>query len=355
MCEGATTTVTIQDNSLWDCQTPTLPIGFTPIPNSETRNIEWLYGVDPVTGSPDFSISGGGLVNIATLGDAPQQSVRFTPTPYGSSSLSQTITIPATCVAGDYFTVHLKNWNKCNPLDADYISTSVTINVIAAPAAPIAPDKSVCFGSDRTLEVTSTPDGIIDWFSDAGLTTLVEPNSLTYLPPETAVGTYYKWVTDKSITGLGCRSEATMVELEINPIPSTPTISFTSSSGSLVICKDFPVAFITLSAGAVAGAPSYQWYQDGFEVVGAVNQNLTLYNGEETGSYTVSAVGPGVSACPSVPSSSLDAVIYAVDDLANPTDVTVCEGTTCYFNTSSTDPNIQRYQWQYWNLVSWMV
>ncbi len=252
VCEGVSTTVTIQDNSNWDCQSPSLPVGFTPVPNSETRNIEWLYGVDPVTGLPDFSISGGGLVNIATLGDAPQQSERFTPTPYGSSSLSQTITIPATCMAGDYFRVYLKNWNKCNPLNAEYVSTFITINIIAAPAAPIAPDKSVCFGSDRTLEVTSIPVGEIDWFSDAALTTMVAPNTITYLPPETDVGTYYKWVTDRSTSGLGCRSEATMVELVINPIPATPAISFSSSSGSLVICSEPPVEYVTLNASAVA-------------------------------------------------------------------------------------------------------
>jgi len=122
VCEGTQTIVTIRDNSTWNCQNPTLPGGLTPVPNNDTRNIEWLYGIDPL-GTVQNTITG--TVSIAGLGNAPQASGRITPSPYGPSSLSQAITIPATCKAGEYFRVYLKNWNRCNWTDPEYVSTYI--------------------------------------------------------------------------------------------------------------------------------------------------------------------------------------------------------------------------------------
>jgi hypothetical protein len=155
---------------------------------------------------------------------APQTSGRITPVPYGPSSLSQAITIPSSARAGQYFRVYLKNWNKCNWADPDFVSTYVDIVVIAAPPAPTAPSRTVCFGEDRTLSVTSTPVGTITWYRDAALTQQVGTD-LTFVPTETAVGTYTYYVTDRSTSGLRCQSAPTTVTLTINPIPRKPTIS----------------------------------------------------------------------------------------------------------------------------------
>ena len=134
--------VTLRDNSTWNCQNPVLPGGLTPVPNVDPRNIEWLYGRDP--GGAIFNTITG-TVNIATLGSAPQTSGRISPVPYGPSSLSQAITIPATARAGQYFRVYLKNWNKCNWVDPEYVSTYVDIEVVASPPPPTAPEQKNMF------------------------------------------------------------------------------------------------------------------------------------------------------------------------------------------------------------------
>ena len=61
--------------------------------------------------------------------------------PYGPTSLSQAITIPATARAGQYFRVYLKNWNKCNWVDPEFVSTYVDIEVVASPPPPTAPEQ----------------------------------------------------------------------------------------------------------------------------------------------------------------------------------------------------------------------
>ncbi|NSW94507.1 MAG: hypothetical protein HPY62_07350, partial [Bacteroidales bacterium] len=160
VCEGTQTVITLRDNSTWNCQNPVLPGGLLAVPNNDPRNIEWLYGRDP-SGGTQNTITGTVLVGGLS---APQTSGRINPVPYGPSSLSQPITIPASARAGQFFRVYLKNWNKCNWADPDFVSTYVDIVVIAAPPAPTAPSRTVCFGADRTLSVTSTPVGTITWY-----------------------------------------------------------------------------------------------------------------------------------------------------------------------------------------------
>ena len=97
VCEGTQTTITLKDNSTWDCQNPVLPGGLTPVPNTDPRNIEWTYGEDP-TGAITNTITGA--VAIAGLGNAPVASGRLSPIP-APGTLSQAITIPATCQLQD--------------------------------------------------------------------------------------------------------------------------------------------------------------------------------------------------------------------------------------------------------------
>ncbi len=210
VCAGTLTTVTLRDNSKWNCQNPSVP-GYTPVPNNSARQIAWQYGQDP-TGAPFSTITG---VTVAGLGAAPTTSGRITPSPYGAASLSQAITIPATCVAGQYFRVYLEYWNQeCNWADAAYVDTFVDIQVITAPPAPTASSSTICSGGDRTLTVSSTPVGTLKWYSDAGLSIPAVgtfPTATTFVQTATAAGVYNYWVVDQSATGLMCMSPSTEV------------------------------------------------------------------------------------------------------------------------------------------------
>jgi PKD repeat protein len=339
VCEGTQTVVTLRDNSIWNCQNPVLPGGVASVPNSDPRNIEWLYGRDP-SGSLFNTITGS--VAIASLGNAPQYSGRMLPSPYGPSSQSQAITIPATCRAGEYFRVYLKNWNKCNWADADYVSTYVDINVVAAPPAPTAPNKTICYGGNRTLSVTSTPIGQIRWYSNSSLTTLVGTGT-TYTPTQTAVGNYSFWVVDRSTTGLRCQSAATQVTLTINPIPLKPSINHPTKND---ICYDGVETYTMTAVPATPPAiTSYQWYKDGVAIPGETSQTIVLSQPSHTGSYTVSTIGIAPSNCPSPQSDPWYVTVHTLSNLTNPVPVTICQNQSAVFSAFTTD-EVQNWQWE---------
>ena len=149
VCEGIQSVITFRDNSTWNCQNPTVPGGLTPVPNLDPRNIEWLYGRDP--GRSHHKYNNRNCYHCYPGKCTPGKRKAFTLA--APNTLSQAITIPATCVAGQYFRVYLKNWNKCNWADPDYVNTFVNINVVAAPPAPTVIKPPICFGGNRTLTV----------------------------------------------------------------------------------------------------------------------------------------------------------------------------------------------------------
>lgn len=341
VCAGNQTIITLRDNSTWNCQSPILPGGLTPVPNSDPRNIEWLYGRDPA-GIPFNTITG--TVSIASLGDSPQSSGRISPSPYGPSSLSQTITIPASCQAGQYFRVYLKNWNKCNWSDPDYVSTFVDILVVAAPPAPTAPSRIVCIGDDRTLSVTSAPVGTITWYSDAGLTTPVG-TGLTYVPSQTTPGSYNYYVTDKESTGLLCQSAATTVTLTISPKPNTPTITYPNKN-NICFGVEPPESYtITASVSTPPPVTGFQWYRDGVLLPGRTYDTIYITKPSETGRYTVRAVGAAPSYCLSDSSLGRTVTVHTLENVTPPRDTTICELGTAIFHAETT-MDIHSYAWE---------
>jgi len=272
VCAGTQTDVTIRDNSVWNCQNPTVPNGFTAIPNNDPRNIEWLYGRDP-SGAIMNTITG--TVTISALGNAPVTSTRITPAPYGPSSVSNIITIPATCQTGEYFRVYLKNWNKCNWLDPEAIATYIDITVVNAPPAPVVPDKTICLNGNNTLSVTSTPVGTIEWYSDASLTTMVSTGP-TYTPSVSLPGAYDYWVTDFNSA---CRSASTKVTLTIRPGPA-------------IIGPSQPVRVTAsnINYTANAGYTNYIWNLSSGGVIisgGATSDNFINVNWNTEGTKTI--------------------------------------------------------------------
>ncbi|MFZ2339144.1 MAG: PKD domain-containing protein [Bacteroidales bacterium] len=342
VCEGSQSIVTLLDNSTWNCQSPVLPGGLTPVPNLDTRNIEWLYGRDPA-GVVYNTITG--TVNIASLGSAPQFSGRMVPSPYSSNSLSQAITIPATARAGQYFRVYLKNWNKCNWGDPEFVSTYVDIEVVAAPPAPTAPNLRVCVGEDRTLTVTSIPVGTISWYRDAALTNLLGTGA-SFVPPDVAAGTYTYYATDRFLSGIQCQSAGTPVVLTIDPLPQKPTISAPNKNS---ICYDscrFELYTMTALPAPSPAITSYQWYMNGIAIPGETNQSITLCKPEHSGFYTVSAVGPAPSYCPGPQSDPWEVTVHTLSNLTNPVPAVICQGQTATFSAWTTD-EVQTWQWEY--------
>jgi len=334
VCAGTQTTVTIRDNSTWNCQNPVLPGGYTAVPNTDPRNIEWLYGRDPAGGIRNTIT---GTVTIASLGNAPATSGRISPVPYGPNSLSQAITIPSSCQAGQYFRVYLKNWNKCNWLDPEYVDTYIDIVVIAAPPAPTAPSRTICYGDDRTLTVTSTPVGTLTWYSDSALKNVVGTGP-SFTPAQTAPGIYNFWVTDQSLSGLQCMSQPTQVTLTIREDLSRPgTITGPANTCPGVTGLVYSVPAVSMSM-PFGGAVEFVW---------TVPPQLTITSGQGTRQITVNVDGTSGNRTisvylryvnsPSCNSNSRSTTLAVYSTTHNPGTITgsgICPGGTV--NISST-------------------
>ena len=340
ICEGIQSVITIRDNSIWNCQNPVLPGALLAVPNTDPRNIEWLYGRDP--GAGIFNTITG-TVSIATLGNAPQASGRLSPIA-APGTLSQAITIPATCKAGEYFRVYLKNWNKCNWGDPEYVSTFVDIQVVSSPPAPTAPSRTVCILDDKTLAVTSVPIGTINWYRDAGLTTLLG-TGLTYVATESTPGSYNYYVTDKQAGGLLCQSAATTVTLTISPKPATPTLSAPAKNDICYGVEPPESYIITASAAINPPRTRFQWFRNGVMLPGRISDTIVITKPQETGRYTAAAVGAAPTFCLGDTSAGKYITVHTLLNVTQPVDQLICENQNALFFATTTEA-IANWQWE---------
>lgn len=114
VCVGEDATISFVDNSIWNC---TPASGAFDRMNTNVRWLQWIYG----TGDPANRLSnvevGGSVRTYDYEGD-----VQYIPGPNIASGVaSQLVHVPPTTAAdlGKEFVVTLRNWNICNPYDAD--------------------------------------------------------------------------------------------------------------------------------------------------------------------------------------------------------------------------------------------
>ena len=208
VCEGKQHNLRLADISTWNCQNPIVPFPLNPADydNDKPRTIQFTYGQTPA-GAVMNTITGNVLIagiHIANAGGGWDGPVITPIAPPNPDTQTDLITIPATCVVGQRFYVYIKNWNKCNPYTGNpalgYEFQQFIIEIIASPPAPIVvTPKDYCFGSvPATISATpNLPGNTINWYADAGLTTLLFTGQ-NYTHGKTAVGTYNYWVTETS-------------------------------------------------------------------------------------------------------------------------------------------------------------
>ncbi len=116
-------------------------------------------------------------------------------------------------------------------------STQVTVTINALPLAPVAGTNAVYCDGDAIADLTATAGsgGTLNWYDDAGLTNNIGTGAV--YSPATAVGSYTYYVAE---TVAGCEGPASMVTVDINPLPSftvTPTDPITCGGveGELLI------------------------------------------------------------------------------------------------------------------------
>ena len=183
------------------------------------------------------------------------------------------------------------------------ITNQITINAI--PAAPIISSNSpICLGETLNLEGPSIAGATYNWSGPSFSSAIEDPTINNVVNANS--GAY-----NLTVTVNGCTSNASTLNVVINPTPPQPTIT---ASGSLSICNGQNV-ILTSSA-----ASSYLWSN------GATTQSITVSAG---GSYTVQVFN--VEGCSSV--LSIPTVVTLSSNPAQPS--ITASGPTTFCNGNS--------------------
>ena len=268
-------------------------------------DIEPYTLVDPVSGPPTanysylWSTTGGVLIGGINVGD----NIDIDWNTVGV----YTVTVVATDIA-----------TGCEDSPIDVV---VTVEDLANPPLAINP-VPICLG-DPNPQMTAatgggTGNGVFNWYADAALTTLLQPNSATYTDPTSypIPATYDYWVVEESANA--CEGSATIVTVTVTPLPSAPSLI----GQPYEACFGLSNPFFTATG---SGGSNFNWYDAGGGLL--LLNNLTYTSVEVnpgTYSYFVEEV---VGSCVSL-QSTFTFTIHAppASPSINPSLITICEG-----------------------------
>ena len=97
-------------------------------------------------------------------------------------------------------------------------SMMVTVTVDPLPADPVGTGATICAGMTATLTATGA-GGTLNWYSDAGATTMVGTGASFTTPALTQNTTYYVQETNGTTN---CQSNIVAVNVTVNALPATP-------------------------------------------------------------------------------------------------------------------------------------
>ena len=320
VCEGSEHNIVLRDISIWNCQSPTVPPPLNPsdYDNESPRTIQFVYGETPA-GAVMNDITGNVLIggaNIANGANGYVGPVQGPLSPPNPNTLTDVITIPATCQAGERFYVYLKDWNKCNPYidqSLDYVSEDFIIEVIDAPPAPAVVTPQVyCFGGvAATLTATiSLAGNTLNWYDDAALTTLLYTGN-PFTHGITASGTYDFYVTETSGVN-GCEGPPSRIDLIVREELSRPgTITGPAEVCLTATGQVFSVA-VNPPTMPIGGTTEYIWtVPAGWNITaGQGTRQITVNIGGTAGTRTVNVINRYTTdpRCPS-PSRTFDVTV----------------------------------------------
>ncbi len=238
---------------------------------------------------------------------------------YNNASLTNLVHTGATYNTGitaiGSYTFYIKDSTAgCASSTAD----TATLNIYPIPTTPATSgNASICIGqSNPTFTATGTN---VNWYSNAGLTTLVHTGS-TFTPTQTTAGTYTFYVTQ---TANGCSSLASIV---VFTIYYTPPVSVSNIS----------IPFGSATPDLIAVGSNINWYNTAMV---NVSTNDTFATGQTAiGAYTY-YVTQTLNGCASTP----DTVTLTIHPLAPVSaSQTICFGNTVPDLTAS-GTNIKWY------------
>ncbi|HNJ59932.1 MAG TPA: gliding motility-associated C-terminal domain-containing protein, partial [Chitinophagales bacterium] len=195
--------------------------------------------------------------------------------------------------------------------------TDYSWTVISDTARPaITGNLSVCTGTSTTLVANAPIGSTVRWYSDNGLTTLV--NTGTSFSPIITSNTSFFVTQTQDL----CTSAATQVDVVALPAPAAPTLTL----GHSPICGGQNTDLYSSSSTVV-------WYLDAAKSnrigVGSTINTGTIYT-----TMTYYAADTSGLLCPS-PLSSITVDVIPAPDLGNIVDVSICSGTSALLTGGS--------------------
>ena len=186
----------------------------------------------------------------------------------------------------------------------------VTLEIYSVPSAPVATNEAVCEGG-VIPDLIATGNSLV-WYSDALLTNVVG-NGSAFNTGQTNSGVYTYYVAQSNVNG--CESAATIVNLEIYALPSSPVATNESACFGT-----------TIPPLSTTGTPFTTWYDDsGLSNVVQSGGNSYLTGQTTVGVYTYYITDTDVNGCES-PGTPVTLEIFALPSAPTANNEVVCEG-----------------------------
>ncbi|WP_375578145.1 PKD-like domain-containing protein [Marivirga tractuosa] len=298
----------------------TSPASFSVVASGGTLNYQWQEN------------DGTGYVNVFNGGIYS-----------GANSATLDISSSDASMDGYSYRVSIENTNNCSET-----STAATLNVDTnTPTINSEPgNETLCEGDNATFIVGASGDGLsYQWqeddgsgftnLSDGGLYSGVNTTSLTITNATTTLDNYdYQVIINGTCGSLTSNSAS----LEVNPTPTTPTISFTK--GSNVVC-DGANPDVTLSSSPAPNSGTYEWFKDGTST-GITTQEINISDPGASDDYSVQ-VTDGTTFCVSETSIAETITIYPLPNnilTVTPSTTAVCDGEIITFTINGSQPGV---------------
>jgi gliding motility-associated-like protein len=232
--------------------------------------INSLPGVPSI--NSNSPVCSGTTISLAANSDPGTVYTWTGPNGFSSSMQNPTIPNPNTNASGTYFVA--ATLNGCSSAAGNI---NVTVNPI--PPSPIAGGNSpLCAGTTLDLSASTIPNASYNWTGPNSFSSSLQYPSIANASAANS-GIYLVTATVS-----GCASNASNINITVNPIPSSPAVSSNSP-----LCEG---SMLSLNAANIAGA-IYSWTgPNGFS---STLQNATVANASvgNSGTYSVIATVNG--------------------------------------------------------------
>ena len=213
----------------------------------------------------------------------------------------------------------------CTLISSPVVITNISV---ITPVINASGSTSLCTGGSVNITCSNNGYSSYQWYINGSAISNATNQTFT----ASSSGLYTVQVTTTS----GCSSSTTAgINVVVNPVPSTPTIT---TIGSVNLCAGSSLTLLSSSSN------NYQWYNNGTLINNAVSQSNIVTT---AGSYTVSAINS--YGCSAISQPVVVNVIPKTTPIISATgNISFCQGGSVQLNANS---GYVTYQWYLNNIL----